>query len=286
MIDRRLIHAVGFIDDELISQAAEYCPATKKSNPQKAKFFAFGCAAAVVAAIFALNIKNVTRDKDAFMPEDSSNSASVGTSGLAMSRTLEEWLSDPAVVWGEVSSKDGPGVEDLGKQVPLGNTVISGKWLSEITYGTVYAVMVDFSPCIDKAGMENWKFDGDTISALKAEYDGYFYDTGETCEVSYFKDGVLHTEYEPIYSSDPENSERIFELEQRIEELTSVYYSMKIDSFRESFAENGLGVYVLPYNDSTLKNSCFYTFAMREQLENFKCKENEAFFFMPAFRFK
>ena len=286
MNDSRLIHAVGFIDDELISQAAEHCPAAKKDNPQIAKLFAFGCAAAVIAAVFALNIGNVTRDKDAFVSEDSSNSASVGISGLAAARTLEEWLSDPAVVWGEVSSKDGPNSDAFGEQVPRGNTMISEKWLSEITYGTVYAVMVDFSPCIDKVEMESWEFDGDTISALKAEHDGYFFDTGETCEVSYFKDGELYTEYEPIYSSNPEDSDRIFELEQRIEELTSAYYGMKIESFRESFAENGLGVYVSSYNDSTLKNSCFYTFAAREQLENFKCKENEAFIFLPAFRFK
>ena len=283
MNDCRLIHAVGFIDDELISQAVDHRPSEKQSNIRIAEFIASGCAAAVIAAVFALNSGNAFQyGKGSVVSEDVSNSASVE----AAARTLEEWLNDPAVVWGEGSSKDAAGFDALGEQVPLGNAMISEKWLSESSYGTVFAVMVDFSPCIDKAEMESWKFDGDTISALKTEHDSYFFDTGETCEVSYFKDGVLHTEYEPIYSSNPEDSDRIFELEQRIEELTSAYYGMKIESFRESFAENGLEVYVSSYNDSTVKNSCFYTFAAREQLENFKCKENEAFFFLPAFRFK
>ena len=282
MNDSRLIHAVGFIDDELISQAAEHCPVAKRSNAHIAKFFAFGCAAAVIAAIFALNIGNVTRDKDAFVSEDSSNSASVGTSGLAAARTLEEWLNDPAVVWGEAPSKDAPGFDATREQMPLGSTMISEKWRTEIPDGTVFAVMVDFSWCIDNSEMENWEFDGDTISALKSEHDGYFFDTGETCEVTYFKDGVLHTEYEPVISSNPEDSDRIFELERQIEELTAAYYGMKIESFHESFEKNGLEVYA----SSTLKNSCFYTFATREQLENFKCKDNEAFFFLPASRLK
>ena len=283
MNDCRLIHAVGFIDDELISQAADHRPSEKQSIIRTVKFIASGCAAAVIAAVFMLNFgKNFLFDNGSAVSGDISDPTSVE----AVTRTLEEWKNDPAVVWGEELFKNAPGFDAFGEQVPLGNTMISEKWLSESPHGTIFAVMVDFSPCIDKAEMESWEFGGDTISVLKTEHDGYFFDTGETCEVSYFKDGILHTEYEPIYSSNPEDSDRIFELEQRIEELTSAYYGMKIESFRESFAENGLGVYISSDNDSTLKNSCFYTFAAREQLENFKCKENEAFFFLPAFRFK
>ncbi len=295
--ESRLMHTVGFIGDDLISEAAEYRPAAKKTNKARIlRFTAAGCAAAAMASVFTIfavrSMNNVTSDNSPVVSGNISGSASAGTNVLpsgsdTSSRTLEEWLNDPAVVWsGEPLKGDSDG---FGESVPLGTTIISEKWLSELSEspdGTIYAVMVDFMSCIDSDEMESWELDGDTIGALKAEHSGYFYDTGKTMPVSYIKDGEWYTEYQPIYSSKPEDADKIAELEMRIEEMTSAYYGMKIESFRDSFSANGLGVYDLSFDDGLHDNRCFYTFATKEQLENFKCKENEAFFFMPAFRLK
>lgn len=293
--ESKLIHAVGFIGDDLISEAAEYRPAAKKPvGIRIAGITIAGCAAAAaIFAVFAVGSMNkVTPDISSVVSGEISNSESVGTndlpSGSGVSvRTLEEWLNDPAVVWsGESLKGDSDG---FGESVPLGTAMISEKWLSELSEspdGAVYAVMVDFMSCIDETEMESWEYDGDTIGALKAEHSGYFYDTGKTMQVSYIKDGEWYTEYQPIYSSKPEDADKIADLEQRIEKMTTAYYGMKIESFRDTFSANGLGVYDLSLDDGLNDNRCFYTFATREQLENFKCKENEAFFFMPAFRLK
>lgn len=295
--ESRLINAVGSIGDDLIGEAAEYRPAAKKTNKARIlRFTAAGCAAAAMALVFTVfavgSMNNVTSDNSPVVSGNISGSASSGTNVLPSgseysARTLEEWLNDPAVVWsGEPLKGDSDG---FGERVPLGTAIISEKWLSELNEspnGTVYAVMVDFMSCIDDTEMESWEHNGDTIGALKAELSGYFYDTGRTIPASYIKDGEWYTEYIPVYDSDPEDADKIADLEMRIEEMSSAYYGMKIESFRGSFSENGLGIYDLPFDDGLHDNRCFYTFASREQLENFKCKDNEAFFFMPAFRFK
>lgn len=295
--ESRLINAVGSIGDDLISEAAEYRPAAKKPVGMRITgITTAGCAvAAAIFAVFAVGSMNkVTSDNRPVVSGEISNSAGVGTNELPSesgnsARTMEDWLNDPAVVWSEDPLKGGFDSDGFGESVPLGTAMISEKWLSELKEspdGTVYAVTVDFSSCIDTTEMESWELDGDTIGALKSEHSGYFYDTGETMPVSYIKDGEWYTEYQPIYSSKSEDSDRIAELEQRIEAVTTAYYGMKIESFRGSFSANGLGVYAQPIDDGLPDNRRFYTFATREQLENFKCAENEAFFFMPAFRVK
>lgn len=297
MNESRLINAVGFIGDDLISEAAEYRPAAKKPvGIRIAGITTAGCAAAAaIIAVFAVgSMNNVKSDNRPVVSGELSNSASIGTNDLPSesgnsARTLADWLNDPAVVWSEDPLKGGFDSDGFGESVPLGTTMISEKWLSELSEspdGTVYAVTVDFMSCIDEAEMESWELDGDTIGALKAEQSGYFFDTGETMPVSYIKDGEWYTEYQPVYSSKPEDADRIAELEQRIEAMITAYYGMKIESFRDSFSANGLGVFDQPIDDGISDNRRFYTFATREQLENFKCKENEAFYFMPAFRLK
>lgn len=295
--ESRLMYTIGFIGDDLISEAAEYRPAAKKTNKARIlRFTAAGCAAAAMASVFTVfavrSMNNVTSDKSPVVSGNIPNSASVGTNVASSgsdhsARALEEWLNDPAVVWsGEPLKGDFDG---FGESVPLGMAMISEKWLPELSESpneTVYAVMVDFMSCIDNTELESWEHNGDTVASLKSELNGYFFDTGKTMPVSYIKDGEWYTEYIPVYNSNPEDADKIAELEMRIEEITSVYYGMKIESFRDSFSANGLGVYDLPFDDGLHDNRCFYTFATREQLENFKCKANEAFFFMPAFRLK
>ncbi len=305
MNDSRLIHAVGFIDGDLISEAAEYRPRAKKQDFRAWKFAAAGCAAAAVVSAVALkNADIVTPDKSSVVSEsvpgfgsssdvsDSDNSAS---EGVFTAPTLDEWLNDPEVIWGEKVKGDVPSVDGVGDGVPPGEPLISDE-LSELMGkypdGTVFAVMVDFVPFIDKAEMENREFNGDTIARLKAELKGYYYDTGRTVQVSYIKDGEWVTEYEPIYDFHPEDADKIAALTQRIDEITSAYYGMKIDGFRESFSSNGLGVYTVPVpggipdDDGIHENRCFYTFASREQLRNFKYKDADAFVFRIGARLK
>lgn len=309
MNDRRLIHAVGFIDDDLISEAAEYRPKAKKQNFRAWKFAAAGCAAAAAVSVIVLKNANlITTDKSSLVSQsvpvtdsvpvidsvpsvsDNSNSASAFSAP-----TLDEWLNDPGVIWGEKLKGEDPSSDGTGDKVQPGEPLISDE-LSELMDGypdgTVFAVMVVFVPFIDKAEMENWEYNGDTIARLNSELKGYYYDTGKTVEVSYIKDGEWVTEYEPIYDSDPEDADKIADLIRRIDETKSAYYGMKIESFRESFSENGLGVYVtpvvggVPEDDGMLENRCFYTFATREQLENFKLKDTDAFVFRIGARLK
>lgn len=305
MNDSRLIHAVGFIDDDLISGAAEYRPRAKKQDFRAWKFAAAGCAAAaVVSAVTLKNADIITKDKGSIISESvpgfgsssdvSDSDNSVG--GIVFSApTLDEWLNDPDVIWGEKVKGDDSSVDGVGNGVPLGEPLISDE-LSELMGkypdGTVFAVMVDFVPFIDKAEMENWEYNGDTIARLNSELKGYYYDTGRTVQVSYIKDGEWVTEYEPIYDFHPEDADKIADLTQKIGKITSAYYDMKIESFRESFSSNGLGVYTvtvpggIPDDDGIHENRCFYTFAEREQLENFKLKDTDAFVFRIGARLK
>ncbi len=304
MNDSRLIHAVGFIDDDLISGAAEYRPRANKQNFRAWKFAAAGCAAAAVVSAVALkNADIVTPDKSAVISESVPGSESTGSDksdnsaggSVFSAPALDEWLNDPEVIWGEKVKGDVPSSDGVGDGVPLGEPLISDE-LSELMGkypdGTVFAVMVDFVPLIDKSEMENWEYSGDTIARLNAELKGYYYDTGRTVQVSYIKDGEWVTEYEPIYDYHPEDADKIADLTQRIDKITSAYYGMKIDSFRDSFSSNGLGVYTVPVpggipdDDGIHENRCFYTFATREQLQNFKHNDTDAFVFRIGARLK
>lgn len=303
MNDSRLIHAVGFIDDDLISEAADYRPKAKKQNFAAWIFAAAGCAAAAAVSVIVLKSANlITTDKSSLVSEsipvtdsvpsvsDNNNSASAFSAP-----TLDEWLNDPDVIWGEKVKGEDPSSDGLGDGVPVGEPLISdelSELMGEYPDGTVFAVMVDFVPFINKAEMENWEYNGDTIARMSAELKSFFYDTGRTVQVSYIKDGEWVVEYEPIYDSDPEDADKIADLIQRINETKSAYYGMKIESFRESFSSNGLGVYVtpavggIPEDDGLLENRCFYTFAAREQLENFKRGDADAFVFRIGARLK
>lgn len=188
--------------------------------------------------------------------------------------SLDYWLNSDKVRWGKETVKGGLGSEKL----PQGTVRISSE-LNSIMDGenddTVYAVLVDFEPCIDKNEMENWEYNGDTIAVLTAERNKLYTDNGE-----HFDSDGEHTE--PL---DGISDKELFnELTERIASVRSAYYNMKLQEFGPTFRiKNGMDIYTDPWSEKVL---CFYTFAVRSQLESFVCGESEAFIFYPAQRFK
>lgn len=194
--------------------------------------------------------------------------------------SVDEWLENPEVIWDGTDTKSYLNSEYISS----GNTRISEK-LSDLMYNNpdsaVYAVMVDFSSCINESELLDWEYNGCTVSDLKIQIS----ETAEYSENSYtYTDsgGTEHTEY----FLTPESEEKISEMEIKISEIKSAYRDMKIQEFRYSFNNNGLEIYTDRLNGIQEENFCFYTFATKKHLEEFKCKNNEAFIFYPANYFK
>lgn len=191
--------------------------------------------------------------------------------------SLDYWLNSDKVIWGTETVKGSVGSEKL----PPGTVKISPE-LGSIMKGenddTVYAVLVDFEPCIDKNEMENWEYNGDTIAGLTAERNKLYVYNGKISD--YTDSEGDHTE--PIY--DISDQELFNKLTERIEAVRNAYYYMKLQEFGETFhIKNGMEIYTDPWAEKVL---CFYTFGLRSQLEVFVCGESEAFVFYPAQRFK
>ena len=189
---------------------------------------------------------------------------------------LENWLNNPDVIWGDTEIK---GSDNLEK-ISLGSILISddlNKLMKSGNSNDVYAVMVDFSSCIDENELLNWQYNGNTISELQSEYSKLSSFTDET--YTYIgSDGIEHTEY--LSSND--KKEEIKKIKQAINEIKAVYYDMKIQQFSDSFHKNGLEI----YKGGEEVNTIFYTFTNKTSLKEFVCKENEAFIFYPASYFK
>lgn len=193
-------------------------------------------------------------------------------SGLA----LEYWLYSDRVIWGNDTVKGSLGSEKL----PPGTIKISPELESIMKGGnddTVYAVLADLEPCIDKNEMENWEYNGDTIAVLTAERNKLYTDNGEISD--YADSEGEHSE--PAYGIS--DLEKYDELTERITAVWSAYYNMKLQEFRGTFIKNGMEIYSDPWAEKVL---CFYTFGVRSQIEAFVCDESEAFVFYPAQRFK
>lgn len=193
---------------------------------------------------------------------------------------IDEWLENPDVIWSENDTKGYLNSE----YIQSGNTKISEK-LSDLMQNNsddaVYAVMVDFSSCIDENELLYWEYNGDTIADLKVQIS----ESTEYSENSYThigSDGTEHVEY--FLTS--ESEVKVTEFERRINEIKSAYRDMKIQEFRDSFHDNGLEIYTDRISGVQEENFCFYTFATRKHLEEFKCRSNEAFIFYPANYFK
>ncbi len=194
--------------------------------------------------------------------------------------SLDEWLENPDVIWSETDTKGYLNSE----YTQSGNTKISEE-LSDLMQNNpddaIYAVMVDFSPCIDENELLNWEYNGDTIADLKLQIS----EATEYSENSYTyvgSDGIEHVEY--FLTS--ESEAKVAEIEIRINEIKSAYRNAKIQEFKYSFNDNGLEIYTDRINGIQEENFCFYTFATKKHLEEFECKDNEAFIFYPANYFK
>lgn len=194
--------------------------------------------------------------------------------------SIDEWLENSDVIWGETDTKGYLNSE----YISLGSTKISEK-LSDLMQNnsgdTVYAVMVDFSCCIDENELLNWGYNGDTIADLRLQIS----EVTEYSENSYTyigSDGIEHVEY----FLNSESEAKVTEVERKINEIKSVYRETKIQEFRYSFHDNGLEIYADRINSIQEENFCFYTFATQNHLKEFKCKNNEAFIFYPASYFK
>ncbi|MCM1230846.1 MAG: hypothetical protein NC489_11995 [Ruminococcus flavefaciens] len=193
--------------------------------------------------------------------------------------SVDEWLENTAVVWVEGDTKGYINSE----YITAGNAKISDE-LSALMQNNsddiVYAVMVDFSSCIDEDDLLNWEYNGDTIADLKLLIS----ESTEYSENSYTytdSDGTEHVEY----FLTPESEERVTAIEHRIDEIRSTYRNAKIQGFRDSFYDNRLEIYSGSLNGMEA-DFFFYTFATRKHLEEFKCKDDEAFIFYPANYFK
>lgn len=189
---------------------------------------------------------------------------------------IENWLNNPDVIWGDTEIKG----SDSSEIIALGSILISddlNKLMKSGNSNDVYAVMVDFSSCIDENELLNWEYNGNTISELQSEYSKLSSFTDET--YTYIgSDGIEHTEY--LSSND--KKEEIKKIKQAINEIKAVYYDMKIQQFSDSFHKNGLEI----YKGGEEVNTFFYTFTNKTLLKEFVCKENEAFIFYPASYFK
>ena len=189
---------------------------------------------------------------------------------------IENWLNNPDVIWGDTEIKG----SDSSEKIALGSILISddlNKLMKSGNSNDVYAVMVDFSSCIDENELLNLEYNGNTISELQSEYLKLSSFTDET--YTYIgSDGREHTEY--LSSND--KKEEIKKIKQAINEIKAVYYDMKIQQFSDSFHKNGLEI----YKGGEEVNTIFYTFTNKILLKEFVCKENEAFIFYPASYFK
>ncbi|MDE6519594.1 MAG: hypothetical protein K2K91_03915 [Ruminococcus sp.] len=194
--------------------------------------------------------------------------------------SVDEWLNNPDVIWGETDTKGYLNSEYISP----GNTKISEK-LSDLMLNNsndaVYALMVDFSSCIDENELLNWKYNDNTIADLKLQIS----EITEYSENSYTyidSDGIEQVEY--FLTS--ESEKKVMEMERRINEIKSAYRDAKIQEFRYTFHDNGLEIYADRISGIQEENLCFYTFATKKHLEEFKCKNNEAFIFYSANYFK
>ena len=209
-----------------------------------------------------------------------------GTEGTSIAQTnpLEKYRSNPNVIWGNDIEKKGG---YSGEKIEAGSVKISDS-LRELMKkhnenSAVFAVMVDFSPCVDTSKMESWDYNGDNILSLKNKLDAYFYDTGESYTYIDGTDNSEHTSNHRAFN--PEDGDKINELCSRIETIKAAYFDMKFESFKDSFEKNGLEIY-LTEDEDVAANPYFYTFASKSQIDNFKCGESEAFIFYPAAELK
>lgn len=179
---------------------------------------------------------------------DSADSDGIHTSPLS------DPFNDPSVIWGTVGSKGETASEIT---VPSGSIYFSDslkELISANDSSAVFAVRVDFSPCIEKGEEESFVYNGETIISLKEKLD----------------------------TSDKES---VSEYKRRVKEIRREFYTAKVSSFSDTFIKSGITIYT-PDSDTYILSDCFLVFATSEQLNEITCNTGEAFILFPASRLK
>lgn len=161
--------------------------------------------------------------------------------------TLSMWLNEPGVIWSSNTIKGGIVISE---KAPMGAVKISDslkEMFKDNDKSTIYAVLVDFSSCINEEEFDNWKHNDISVSELRSEFE-----------------------------KSAKNDKTIKEYKNKLREIRIAYYEMKIEKFQDSFNKAGLKIYT-DKRVPDLSAQFFYTFGTEEQLKKLSCKSDEAF---------
>lgn len=289
----RLDRGLDFLDDDLISEAADYVPRKKVKPIWMIKYSAAAaCLLAVIAGAFALKTAILHGgDKDVSLIESVNSSdtissilssleptapssdpapqisdshvstSTIGSDHLPNNPTFFDKLNDPTIVWYRDQGLKGDPEIDPPKPGTAAVTYRLKKTMIEYP-GAVFAVKVSFALYQDVSERNNWKHGDLTIlelgTAIKAlELEQY---------------GLETTAAE---------KEKLEQLKEKFQLAVYDYYLDKCKDFIETFNDNNIGFYFItsPESLQTDDYNYFICFVTAEQLENFICKETEAFVF-------
>lgn len=282
MTENKLFEIMDCLDDALISECADYSPKIKRFSPLKYSAAAACCLLAIGLIYFwglkDFNIPSLSKDNVTFDSAPLETKVSTDISELFPNNGLADILNNPNVIWGEDGTK-----EDVNyKNILLGTTLISPRLKKLMENGgenSIYAVLTDFSCCIDENEMKSYNINGENIAELERQLAGFYRSGGENSVY----DGSSLSNTQPIYGG-KEDELKVAEINAKIQDIKQAYYYMKINSFKDTFKNNGLEIYVC--SKSLNSGAYFYTFAAKQQLEDFKAKDNESFVFYLADRLK
>ncbi len=167
---------------------------------------------------------------------------------------LSDPLNDPSVIWGMNESK-GEISSDI--TAPMGSIYFSDsleKLIENNDSSAVFAVRVDFSPCITTAETESFVYNGNTIITLR-----------ERLDIS--------------------DKESVTEYKRKMNEIRKEFYYVKTLSFSDTFRNAGITIYT-PDTETYISSNCFLVFATSEQLNEITCSTEEAFILFPASKLK
>lgn len=281
MKNDRFERALNFLDDDLISEAADYVP-PHKAKPVRIFKNAFkysaaaACLLAVIVGAFALK-PAVLPDPDKIAsledPENSSDIissvlssyASPANPGVSVSTdsspissdffnpTISDWFDDPDVVWysGQALKE---GIKTYPKELGTSEITDKLKILMNENPDAVFAVKVSFA--LYESDRDTWEYNGTTIAEMQ-----------ELIDEMLFK------------SNDPSGT--VEDLKLKLMLALYDYYMDKCQEFLETFNANDLGFYCITRPESAkMKDyNYFICFATAEQIKNFTCKPTEAFVF-------
>lgn len=276
MKSERFERALNYLDDDLISEAADYKPKLKaKPFPIFKYSAAAACLAAVFGGVFALKAA-VTNDRTAslanpestdsfidILPSSGSNASSSSiSSGYIFPANLPEWIDDPDVVW-----DDSDGVKEFPADLPKHNGITYSNGLVNYLWkypDSVFAVKVSFE--LDKDERENWKFAGTAIAEYRNE--------------------IKAAELEPPASeentgSNSEHQSKVDLLKEKLQLAIYDYYYSKCLGFVETFQANNVEFCVItsPEATGTEDYNYFLCFMTAEQLTGFTAKQTETLMF-------